>query len=197
MTRADRRPMLSPLRTDDKENQGARKWESLAAVPRACSWRGYFDYLASMRSCSKGARRSTCGPVFGVGLLEQDTVDLLTEAGVGERLTRERLVHEGLELAFEGKRHRIDLKGLSGKVVAIYGQAEIQKDLMDAHAAMAARSSTRRRMSAFMASQANDRACTTGRTLPQSKRVGRSLCNGSRARFHDRSQTVRSETFLL
>jgi p-hydroxybenzoate 3-monooxygenase len=68
------------------------------------------------------------------GLLEQGTVDILTEAGVGERLARERLIHEGVELAFDGKRHRIDLKALTGRVVTIYGQAEIQKDLMDAHA---------------------------------------------------------------
>jgi p-hydroxybenzoate 3-monooxygenase len=67
------------------------------------------------------------------GLLEQGTVDLLTEAGVGERLARERLIHDGVELAFDGCRHRIDLGGLSGKVVTIYGQAEIQKDLMAAH----------------------------------------------------------------
>src|SRR5258705_12966767 len=69
------------------------------------------------------------------GLLEQGTVDLLTEAGVGDRLARERLIHEGVELAFDGKRHRIDLKGLAGQVVTIYGQAEIQKDLMAAHEA--------------------------------------------------------------
>ena len=70
------------------------------------------------------------------GLLEQGTVDTLTDAGVGDRLARERLVHEGLELAVEDKRHRIDLEALSGKVVTIYGQAEVQRDLMDAHAAM-------------------------------------------------------------
>jgi p-hydroxybenzoate 3-monooxygenase len=69
------------------------------------------------------------------GLLEQGTVDVLAQAGVGERLLRERLIHDGVELAFNGRRHRIDLKGLSGKVVTIYGQAEIQKDLMDAHTA--------------------------------------------------------------
>ena len=69
------------------------------------------------------------------GLLEQGTVDLLTEAGVGDRLARERLLHGGVELAFDGRRHRIDLEKLTGKVVTIYGQAEIQKDLMDAHAA--------------------------------------------------------------
>ena len=59
------------------------------------------------------------------GLLEQGTVDILTEAGLGERLARERLVHEGLEIAFDGRRHRIDLKGLAGKMVSIYGQTEI------------------------------------------------------------------------
>jgi p-hydroxybenzoate 3-monooxygenase len=69
------------------------------------------------------------------GLLEQGTVDVLSEAGMGERLERERLIHDGVELAFNGRRQRIDLKGLSGKVVTIYGQAEIQNDLMDAHAA--------------------------------------------------------------
>jgi p-hydroxybenzoate 3-monooxygenase len=69
------------------------------------------------------------------GLLEQGTVDLLTEAGVGDRLARERLIHEGVEFAVNGHRQRIDLKGLAGKVVTIYGQAEIQKDLMSAHEA--------------------------------------------------------------
>jgi len=69
------------------------------------------------------------------GLLEQGTVDLLTAAGVGERLLRERLTHDGVEIAFDGRRHRLDLKGLTGMSVSIYGQAEIQKDLMAAHAA--------------------------------------------------------------
>jgi p-hydroxybenzoate 3-monooxygenase len=70
------------------------------------------------------------------GVLEHGTVDVLTEAGLADRLLRERLIHDGVELAFGGRRHRIDLKGLSGKVVTVYGQAEIQKDLMDAHAAL-------------------------------------------------------------
>src|SRR6186713_3258964 len=69
------------------------------------------------------------------GLLEQGTVDLLIEAGVGERLQRECLVHDGFEMAFEGRVHRIDLKGLAGKQVTIYGQTEIQKDLGDARLA--------------------------------------------------------------
>src|SRR4029453_15915269 len=66
------------------------------------------------------------------GLLEQGTVDLLIEAGVAQRLQRECLIHDGFEMAFEGRVHRIDLKGLAGKQVTIYGQTEIQKDLGDA-----------------------------------------------------------------
>jgi len=68
------------------------------------------------------------------GLLEQGTVDFLSEVGVAARLKRERLIHQGVKLAFGGKRVRIDLEGLAGRAVSIYGQAEIQKDLMDAHA---------------------------------------------------------------
>jgi len=69
------------------------------------------------------------------GLLEEGTVALLTQAGVGARLLRERLTHDGVEIAFDGRRHRIDLKGLTGISISIYGQAEIQKDLMAAHGA--------------------------------------------------------------
>jgi len=69
------------------------------------------------------------------GLLEWSTVDLLNEARVGARMMREGLVHEGLELAFDGRTHRIDLKGLTGQRMMVYGQTEIQKDLADAHAA--------------------------------------------------------------
>jgi p-hydroxybenzoate 3-monooxygenase len=70
------------------------------------------------------------------GLLEWGTVDLLNEAGVGDRMMREGLVHDGFELAFDGRSHRIDLKGLTGQHVMVYGQTEIQKDLADARAAV-------------------------------------------------------------
>lgn len=66
------------------------------------------------------------------GLLEQSTVDLLIEAGVGERMQREGLVHDGFEMAFAGRVHRIDLQGLSGRHVTVYGQTEIQRDLDEA-----------------------------------------------------------------
>lgn len=70
------------------------------------------------------------------GVLEQTTVDLLDEAGVGTRMHREGLVHGGYELCFGGARHRIDLAGLTGgKQVMVYGQTEVTRDLMDARQA--------------------------------------------------------------
>jgi p-hydroxybenzoate 3-monooxygenase len=70
------------------------------------------------------------------GVLEQVAVDLLDEAGVGARMHAEGLVHAGIELSFDGARHRIDLRALTGgKQVMVYGQTELTKDLMDARAA--------------------------------------------------------------
>ncbi|HEV7136016.1 MAG TPA: 4-hydroxybenzoate 3-monooxygenase [Steroidobacteraceae bacterium] len=63
------------------------------------------------------------------GLLEWTTVELLKEAGIGDRMLREGLEHDGFLLAFDGRTHRIDLKGLSGRHVLVYGQTEIQRDL--------------------------------------------------------------------
>jgi p-hydroxybenzoate 3-monooxygenase len=68
------------------------------------------------------------------GVLEQGTVDLLEEVGVTERLHREGLVHDGIELVFGGTRHRIDMKQATGKAVTIYGQTEVTRDLMTARA---------------------------------------------------------------
>lgn len=67
------------------------------------------------------------------GVLEQGTVDLLNASGVGERMRRQGMVHHGLDLLFDGKRHRIDLTELSGgKSVTVYGQHEVVKDLIQA-----------------------------------------------------------------
>lgn len=73
------------------------------------------------------------------GLLEQSTVDLLDMAGVGERLHREGLAHEGVALAFDGRILRIDLKSLAGSAMTVYGQTEITMDLGDARAASGGR----------------------------------------------------------
>ena len=66
------------------------------------------------------------------GLLESGTSELLSEAGVGAKMKREGLVHDGFLLAFAGRTHRIDLKGLAGRSVVVYGQTEIQRDLGEA-----------------------------------------------------------------
>ena len=84
----------------------------------------------------------TAGHVMGrirAGMLEQGTVDCLQEAGVGERLAREGLVHDGIELCFGGQRHRVDLSELTGgKRVTVYGQTEVTRDLMQARAQVGA-----------------------------------------------------------
>ena len=70
------------------------------------------------------------------GVLEQGTVDLMHEIGVGDRLAREGLRHGGLYVACDGARHHIDLAGLTGgRAITIYGQGEVVKDLIDARIA--------------------------------------------------------------
>lgn len=70
------------------------------------------------------------------GVLEQGTVDLLRAIGVGERIDREGLVHHGVNLQFEGRRHRLDLSELTGgRAITVYGQHEVVKDLIAARLA--------------------------------------------------------------
>jgi p-hydroxybenzoate 3-monooxygenase len=73
------------------------------------------------------------------GVLEQGAVDMLDEAGAGARLHGEGLVHQGIEIAWDGVRHRVDLSGLTdGKSVVVYGQTEVTRDLMDVRRASGA-----------------------------------------------------------
>ena len=70
------------------------------------------------------------------GVLEQVTADLLDAAGVGARMQREGLVHDGFELLVRGQRRRIDMHHLTGgRHVLVYGQTELTRDLMEARAA--------------------------------------------------------------
>jgi len=72
------------------------------------------------------------------GILEQVTVDLLHEAGVGAGVDGGGTVHHSIDLVFSGQRHSIDVHGLTGgKVVTAYGQTEVTRDLMAARAAAA------------------------------------------------------------
>lgn len=66
------------------------------------------------------------------GVLEQPTVDLLHEVGLGTRLGREGLPHHGTTLRFRHRSHRIDFTGLTGSAITVYGQQEVVKDLIDA-----------------------------------------------------------------
>src|SRR5258706_8975763 len=70
------------------------------------------------------------------GVLEQGTIDMLNEMGLGERMKREALVHEGIEIRFNGSGHRIDFPSLTdGKRITVYGQHEVVKDLIAARLA--------------------------------------------------------------
>jgi len=70
------------------------------------------------------------------GVLEQVCVDLLDELGVGARMHREGLVHDGFEVLWNAQRHRIDMRRLTGgKTVMVYGQTELTRDLMEARRA--------------------------------------------------------------
>src|SRR5947208_6661962 len=64
------------------------------------------------------------------GVLEQGSADLLTSAGVGERMIREGLSHDGINLRFAGEQHRIDFRRLTGRGITVYGQQEVVKDLI-------------------------------------------------------------------
>src|SRR3954452_2094265 len=66
------------------------------------------------------------------GILEQNSVDTLTAAGLGNRLHREGLEHRGIYLQYPGTRHKLDFPGLSGRTVWVYGQTEVVKDLIEA-----------------------------------------------------------------
>jgi p-hydroxybenzoate 3-monooxygenase len=69
------------------------------------------------------------------GVLEQGSVDLLRDSGVGERMLAEGAVHDGVNLQFDGERHRIDFARLTGKRITVYGQQEVVKDLIAARLA--------------------------------------------------------------
>ena len=76
--------------------------------------------------------REYCEQRVRAGVLEQGTADLLTETGLGGRMQSEGLIHDGVELRFNGRSHRIDFKKLTGRGIMIYAQQEVIKDLIAA-----------------------------------------------------------------
>jgi p-hydroxybenzoate 3-monooxygenase len=84
--------------------------------------------------------RDYCEARQRAGVIEQGTADLLRTAGAGERMDREGLVHGGIYLQFEGERHHIDFRDLTGgRTVLVYAQTEIVKDLIAARLAAGGR----------------------------------------------------------
>jgi p-hydroxybenzoate 3-monooxygenase len=90
-------------------------------------------HLAGISSVIVESRtRESIEATIRAGVLEQNTVDLMVETGVGERLKREGFNHHGFHLRFGGVSHRIDLHGLTGRSVTVYPQHEVLKDLIAA-----------------------------------------------------------------
>jgi p-hydroxybenzoate 3-monooxygenase len=77
--------------------------------------------------------RAYCENRIRAGVLEQGTVDTLVQSGLGARMQREGLVHHGIELLFERRRHRLDLTALTGgRAITVYSQHEVVRDLIGA-----------------------------------------------------------------
>lgn len=76
--------------------------------------------------------RQHCEQRVRAGVLEQGTVDLMKEMNLGDRMIREGLIHDGVEIRFNGRGHRIDFKELTGRSITIYAQQEVVKDLIAA-----------------------------------------------------------------
>ena len=90
-------------------------------------------HLAGIRSVDIESRtREEIEATIRAGVLEQGTVDLLAQSGVGERMKREGMIHEGIVLRFAGASHRIALTELTGRAITVYAQHEVIKDLVKA-----------------------------------------------------------------
>ncbi len=81
----------------------------------------------------EGRSREAIESTIRAGILEQSTVDLMVENGVGERVRREGVVHRGTVLRFGRRDHRVDFEALTGgRVATLYPQHEVLKDLIEA-----------------------------------------------------------------
>jgi len=88
-------------------------------------------HLAGIESVILEARdRAYVEGRIRAGVLEQGTVDVLNQTGLGERMNREGLLHHGTTLRFRGRSHHIDFVDLTGKAVMVYGQHEVVKDII-------------------------------------------------------------------
>jgi p-hydroxybenzoate 3-monooxygenase len=79
--------------------------------------------------------REYCEHRIRAGVLEQGTAQLLRDAGAGERMDREGIPHDGIHLQFDGERHHVPMRELTGRSILIYGQTVVVKDLIEARVA--------------------------------------------------------------
>jgi p-hydroxybenzoate 3-monooxygenase len=92
-----------------------------------------FAFFTSHRiDCSGDKKLAHVESRIRAGVLEHGTVQLLCETGVGERLKSQGMRHEGINLGFSGRLHRINFAELTGKAITVYGQHEVLKDLIAA-----------------------------------------------------------------
>jgi p-hydroxybenzoate 3-monooxygenase len=97
---------------------------------------GQLLHLAGIESVVLEAReRQYVESRVRAGVLEHPSVEVLNNAGVGERMMREGLLHHGIHLRFGGHTHRIDFEDLTGRTVMVYGQQEVVRDLIAARLA--------------------------------------------------------------
>ena len=131
----------------NEQPAGPRRRRSASSAPdRRALLLSHLLHLQGIDSVVLEARsRAEIEATLRAGVLEQGTVDLLRECGVGERMLREGVVHHGIELRFDGARHRIRCRELTGgRAITVYAQHEVIKDLVAGAAAMpAARSCSR------------------------------------------------------
>ena len=128
-------------------------------LARLLSLRGIESVVLESRSRAYVEQR------IRAGVLEQPTADLLREAGVGERMERDGIVHHGIELQFGGERHRLPLSDLTGgRSIVIYGQTEVVKDLIAARVSDDLPSTSRWTTSRCTTSSRSGRASATGAT---------------------------------
>ena len=100
---------------------------------------GHLLHLAGIESVVIEARsRPYVENRIRAGVLEHHVVDVLEQTGLGERMRREGLPHEGTQFLFGAKLHRIDFQALVGHSVMVYGQHEVVRDLIAARQAAGA-----------------------------------------------------------
>ena len=128
------RPPASTAFTGAHDERAHRRSPSSAPARPACCSPTCWPPRASSRSVVETRSEEYVASRIRAGILEQSTVDLLRACGLGDRLAREGDQHRGIYLQWPEERHHLDFVDLTGRSVWVYGQTEVQKDLVAARA---------------------------------------------------------------